>query len=271
MKKTIIYVGMMAFVLFSCTLSAQAQSKKQQKQLAELMQELENFQDCFDGQSAPQVHDNAYHLGEVEVPVVEQTDFTKGAFHFSQVTPDLNVRVALVDDKNLSDWERRNARQICEEYFRGGPGFHIAAHGLEDPENAANDKLLIGGQELTPEQTADMIMQCLNGYEILTKYRKEPFPVVLHSCLSGEGENGFAAQLSEILSKKIENVAVIAAPNLVMCQMDNAGGYNEYIVDKAGHKGGRWNVFQNGRIAMQGTLDYKSTVSQYVECYDVEK
>ena len=118
MKKMLIDIGLVAVMLFSCPQVADAQSKKQQKQLAALMQELETFQDCFDGQSKPDAHDAVYTLDGQEVSVVEQTDFTKGAFHFSQVTSDLNLRVAIMDGNDLSSWEIRNAQQICEEIGR---------------------------------------------------------------------------------------------------------------------------------------------------------
>ena len=85
----------------------------------------------------------------------------------------------------------------------------------------------------------------------MLKYREEPFPIVLHSCKSGQGgDNSFAAKLSSIIAQKIPQVAVIASPELVLCEMDNKGNYNEYVSDRSGSKHGNWLVFQNGDIAV---------------------
>ena len=105
----------------------------------------------------------------------------------------------------------------------------------------------------------------LQNYDILLKYREEPFPIVLHSCKSGQGgDNSFAAKLSSIIAQKIPQVAVIASPELVLCEMDNKGNYNEYVSDRSGSKHGNWLVFQNGKQTMQGTPDYKSTVNKII-------
>lgn len=253
-------------LMIASTTPVLSQTIAEKKQLkAELLQRIEEFQDCIGSQANPNVHSHLYQLAGQEVPVLQQTDFSKGASRFSQVSPDLGVNVMLMDDRNLSRWEKQEAKQICANYFEGGRGFHIASHGLEDGNGASTNELLIGGKALNPEQTAEMILQCLQNYDILLKYREEPFPIVLHSCKSGQGgDNSFAAKLSSIIAQKIPQAAVIASPELVLCEMDNKGNYNEYVSDRSGSKHGNWLVFQNGKQTMQGTPDYKSTVNKII-------
>ena len=245
---------LLILVLLGSSTIAKAQLSETEKQILE-------YDNCFRQFSRPAVHDNTYNVGGQQIPVVEKTDFATK--QFSQVDPQLNnVKLMLMDNRDLSRWERTNARTICESYFADGkPGFHIAAHGLQDPEDG--DKIQVGGKFLSPEETADLIMQTLNDYEIVMNARKMPFPIVLHTCNSGNGgENSFAAKLSSILTERISNVAVIASPDIVRCTMDE-NGYNEYVETRNGK--GNWLVFQNGKQTMTGTTDYKSTVKKYLE------
>jgi hypothetical protein len=222
--------------------------------------EILKFKDCFTQFSNPAVHENSYNVNGKQVPVIEKTDFATK--QFAQVDPQLNnVKLMLLDNRDLSSWERTNARTICESYFADGqPGFHIAAHGLQDPEDG--DKVKVGGKFLNPEETADLIMQTLNDFDIILDAEKKPFPIVLHTCKSGNGgENSFAAKLSSILTEKISNVAVIASPDIVRCTIDG-NDYNEYVETR--HGKGNWLVFQNGKQTLTGTTDYKSTVNAYL-------
>ena len=248
---------MLLVVVMGCINLSMAQTEIQKKIL--------DFENCFPQFSNPNTHNASYSIGGKQVPVVEKTDF--GAKRFAQVDPQLNnVKLMLMDNKDLSTWERADARKICDSYFADGmPGFHIAAHGLEDETGASANKIKVGGQELTPEETANLIFQTLKNFDIILDVKKEPFPIVLHTCKSGQGgDNSYAAELSKILSTKISNVAVIASPDLVCCEVDNKGNYNEYVSNRFGGKHGNWLVFQNGKQTMQGTPDYKSTVKKYM-------
>lgn len=229
-------------------------------QLSETDKKILAYDDCFHQFSNSIVHDHTYNIGGQQVPVVEQTDFATR--QFSQVDPQLdNVKLMIMDNKDLSKWERTDARLICQNYFSEGKrGFHIAAHGLQDANDGSYGKIKVGGKELGPEETANLIMQTLNDYEIVMNVRKEPFPIVLHTCNSGVGgEKSFAAKLSSILAQKIKNVSVIASPGILECVKEN-GEYNEHVIARNTRRQGNWLVFQNGKQTMQGTSDYKSTV-----------
>lgn len=243
-----------------------AQGVPDERELTEAEKKILAYEACFERQfSKPETHDASYKIGGRRVPVVEMTRYATR--QFVQADPLLdNVKLMLMDNKDLPQWVRLNARAICESYFADGqPGFHIAAHGLQEDGDGSADKIKMGGEDLTAEETADLIMQTLNDYEICMNVKRQPFPVVLHTCGSAKGgDNSFAAKLSAILSKRIDNVAVIAASNDVICRMEG-NRYSEYVEGSMRGRHGNWLVFKNGQQAMEGTSDYKSTVKNYLD------
>lgn len=237
--------------------------------LEEIERQILEYQKCFNKQSAPNEHDNTYKLSDNKsIPVIEQTDFSMAKFVSMDKNLE-NVNLMLMDRRDLTKWEVRSAKKIMKEYFQQPNTFHIAAHGLVDQEGASTQTIKMGGQILTAQETADLILQTLQNYNIILDVKEVPFSVVLHSCKSGMGTNSFAHQLSVILSTKIKNVAVIAAPDLIMATLDENGKYGEAIVSSPKNKRPsswkKWKVFKDGKDYMEGTNDYKTTVDKFVD------
>ena len=253
----------------------------------DLKQELQKFQECFEELSMPQAHNKEYVLSNgKQVSLLEQNDFKRAAFvsvdallervkawkesPFAAVSQE---RKTLMDGQDLSNWEINGIRDISNEYFnQGDDAFHIAAHGLVDQSDLSSQGIKMGGQTLNAEEAAELIILSMNGYHNMLNIERKPFTVVLHCCSSGKGEDNFASRLSVALAKQIENVAVVAAPDIVYCAMDDKGKYTEYVTSDAAIKRKNvtdekqnWRVFKSGTSYMEGTVDYKTTVQKYAD------
>lgn len=258
-----------------------------QKTVEEVKRELKAFQECFEKLPMPWVHTKDYVLSNgKQISLLEQSDFKRAAFasadallervkawkesRFMSVDPG---RKTLMDGQDLSNWEINNIRDISNEYFKDSKNaFHLAAHGLVDEAGVSTQTIKMGGQTLNAKEAAELIVLSLQGYHNYLNIDQEPFTIVLHSCSSGKGDNSFAAQLSSELAKQIDNVAVVAAPDIVYCTMNEQGKYTECVISNdaikrnnvAGEKQ-NWRVFKNGRTFLTGTADYKSTVGKYLK------
>lgn len=253
----------------------------------ELKQELQKFQECFEALSMPQAHHKEYVLSNGKrISLLEQNDYKRVAFVSADALLErvkawkesrfMSIdkgRKTLMDGKDLSEWEINGIRDISNEYFnQDDRAFHIAAHGLIDQSDLSSQGIKIGGQTLNAEEAAELIILSMGGYHNMLNIDRKPFTVVLHCCSSGKGENNFASRLSAALAKQIDNVAVVAAPDIVYCTVDEKGKYTECVTSDAaiqrknvaGEKQ-NWRVFKNGVSYMMGTTDYKTTVQKYAD------
>lgn len=279
MKKYLLALAL----VFSAFLSARSQT------LEEIEAEILSYMECVKQFSAPDYHSGEYVLSNGKrVSVMEQTDFDRFVFSsidafvenmdrfFNESTYFRPMRRMLMDKQDLSDWEFNSAKTISREYFKSpGNCFHIASHGLMSPDGNS-DSILMGGVELNAEETSELILKTmLDVGQAIINAKHEPFTIVLHSCGSGRGENSFAARLSKALAKEFDNVAVVAAPDVVYCTMDEDGNYSERISSESAIRAGRydsdrqnWMVFKDGRSYMTGTKDYADTVDKYLKSND---
>lgn len=237
--------------------------------LEEINRQILEYQRCFNEYSKLTPQDNVYKLpNNKNVSVVEQTDFSMAKFVSMDKNLE-NVNLMLMDKRDLPKWEVRSAKTIMKEYFRQPNTFHIAAHGLEDPNGTSTQTILMGGQSLTAKETAVLMLETMQDYNIILDAKEVPFSVVIHSCKSGMGDNSFAQQLSAILSESIENVAVIAAPDLILTTLDESGKYSEAVISSPKNTSPsswkNWKIFKNGMSYMEGTTDYKTTIQKYVD------
>lgn len=272
------------FFLFMCLFQS---IWAQQSKVDELKAQIRAYKECIIKLSMPEYHSKEYTLENGKhITVSEQSDFNRNAF--TSIDPTLEdpkqwieslyfykkeqgKSKTLIDTKGLSSWELESIRQISNDYFNSGDNvFHIAAHGLVDSRGVSANAIQMDGKYLDAKETADLILRSMADVNhMLLNVDEQPFVIVLHSCNSAQGENSFAKQLSIELAKKIDNVAVVGAPDAVYCEMDEKGNYTEMVssvnaVKRNQPERKNWLVFQNGKQTMQGTPDYKSTVQKYL-------
>lgn len=279
--KSDIFISGLLFVMFLLmpfgSLHAQTE--------AELDAAILEFKRCFEKLSMPEVHNSTYELSTGKrIRVLAQSDFERSAFSTVDAMLE-NIdklkdsfffsanRKLLMDGKDLSKWEVESIRDISNEYFKTGEyAFHLAAHGLVNPDGTSSEGVKIDGQELNADETAELLLLSMekNYHHVLNSMYK-PFTVVLHCCNSAKGTNSFAARLSAALSKHLDNVAVVAAPDIVYCTQDANGKYTERVTSENAIKNGSydkekkdWIVFKNGAKLMTGTTDYGTTVEKYL-------
>lgn len=272
------------------TVSSWSQDHPTEDEIDALIKEMH---ECFIDLSLPKPHAKTYHLSSGKtVEVQSQNDYERSAFVSADKTledillwkssPYLWEQQhrknghAIMDRKELSDWELQNFNQIADSYFKGTSStFHLAAHGLVDPENADSGHIRIGGQDLDVKETAELIKLSINeskdGFQHIINGEEQKFVIVLHSCHTAEGENSFAKQLSEELGDFLPDAYVIGAPDLVVCSMDfDKKEYKECVASeqemrRAGTRGEieykqKWRVFKEGQDTGLGDIDYKTSV-----------
>lgn len=283
------HIILSVFALLSVSAPVFAQTEE------ELDRAIKELHKCFVELSIPQPHTKTYHLSTGKaIDVLSQNDYERSTFvSVDKTLEEIRLwknspylweqrhrkdNLALMDKRDLTAWEVENFGQISESYFTGSNStFHLAAHGLLDPNDAGDSgKIKIGGQNLDAKETAELIKQAVNeskeGFHHLINAEEQKFVVVLHCCNMAAGENSFAKQLSEELGEYLDDVCVVGAPDLVVCSMDwDKKEYTECVASdwemrRAGTKGKieykqNWRVFKNGQDTGVGDKDYKSSVS----------
>lgn len=277
-------IAKLTFLLLCLVQTAWAQQSKADQ----LRAEINAYKECLIKLSMPQYHSKDYLLSNGKrINVAEQTDFQRDAFvstdplledphewinslYMSQAKRGSNL--TLMDMQDLDDWQLKSIRDIADDYFHSGNStFHVTAHGLVDAHGVSENAISMGGQQLNAKETAELILKSMADVNhLMLNTNKQPFVVVLHCCNAAQGDNSFAKQLSEALSKEIKNVAVVGSPDIIYCEKKSDGTYTEYISSEAAMKRNKpekknWLVFKNGQQAEEGTSDYKSTVKNYLD------
>ena len=278
MKKILLLALMAVF-----SLSINAQTEEDVKKLKE---EIIKFHECFyNTLSLPKSHEETITLSSgKKINMLAQSDYKRSAFvsvdklledvRLWKMSPYLWQRnhsknnSAIMDGKDLSEWEINSFNQIAESYFKNSVStYHIAAHGLVYPTGEAANNILIGGQTLNAEETAELIINSMQGtFHHVINAEDQPFVVVVHCCYSAQGENNFASQLSKKLAEYIPNVSVVGASDLVYCEKTKDGKYTEFVTskDEAERENPRpmkWKVYKNGKETDQGRYGYLETVT----------
>ena len=278
MKKILLLALMAVF-----SLSINAQTEEDVKKLKE---KIIQFHECFfNTKSLPKSHEETITLSSgKKITMLAQSDYKRSAFvsvdklledvRLWKVSPYLwqmnhsKNNSAIMDGKDLSEWEINSFNQIAESYFKNSVStYHIAAHGLVYPTGEAANNILIGGQTLNAEETAELIINSMQGtFHHVINAEDQPFVVVVHCCHTAKGENNFASQLSKKLAEYIPNVSVVGASDLVYCEKTKDGKYTEFVTseDEAERENPRpmkWKVYKNGIETDQGRYGYLETVS----------
>lgn len=246
-----------------------AVSAQTEAEIEELRQQVLYYKKCFPKKSVLQTTVRRFDLADGNaVSAKIRSDFN--SVNFVQADPGLeNVNFVLGDSGD--DYINRNIEDIFDDYADCSPAFHIVAHGIADP-GGSTQTVRMGGRDLTAGEVAEMIIKQLEGYHHVLNAEERPFPVVIHSCNAGKGDNSFARQLSERLSKEILDVRVVAPAGVVYSErsterdMNTGSSRTVYTEKVAGESGftsgsgaGTWDVFTNGSRS-RGTTDYKTTV-----------
>ena len=278
MKKTFL-ISLIAI----CALSVNAQKTEKKLTQAELDERIIWFHKCFNEYSLPEPHKETYTLSTGKtIELKAQSDYKRSAFvSADQLLKDVTEwqqspymwqlkhrknNQAIMDGRDLSNWEINSFDQISQAYFKDCQStYHIAAHGLLSQDGVVGDGIMIDGQILNAAETAELILKSMNeSFHYIIDKEKQPFTVVVHSCNVAQGENNFAAQLSKILGDSIPNVAVVGAPDVVYCQIQD-GKYTEYVstpttIQTNNPVKQKWHVYRNGRNTGEGRYDYRETV-----------
>lgn len=227
----------------------------------QINEEILKYEQCFEQLSHPEPKSVSHQLKDgTSVEVIQRTDYRNK--RFLQADPDVRqLNVNIMDNQDLTNWEMQEASKIFDDAFGVGPAFNIYAHGICDPEGNSSG-VRLNGKDLTPAQTAELILRTLDDYELVLNAYNRPFPIVLHTCTSAKGSNPFAAQLQREISKHIKNAVVVAADAPVYAQIDSKGIYLETISNpplKANAIGRKWIAFDSNG-ARQTSPDWKETV-----------
>ena len=266
------------------SLSINAQTEEDVKKLKE---KIIQFHECFfNTKSLPKSHEETITLSSgKKITMLAQSDYKRSAFvSVDKLLEDVRLwkmspylwqmnhsknNSAIMDGKDLSDWEINSFNQIAESYFKNSVStYHIAAHGLVYPQTTeATNNILIGGQTLNAAETAELIINSMQGtFHHVINAEDQPFVVVVHCCYSAQGENNFSSQLSKILAEYIPNVSVVGASDVVYCYKTKDGKYTEFVTTEGEAKRGnpqqmKWKVYKNGKETDQGRYGYLETVS----------
>ena len=278
MKKILLLTLMAVF-----SLSINAQTEEDVKKLKE---KIIQFHECFyNTLSLPKSHEETITLSSgKKITMLAQSDYKRSAFvsvdklledvrqwkmspYLWQMNHSKN-NSAIMDGKDLSEWEINSFNQIADSYFKNSVStYHIAAHGLVDHTGAATNNILIGGQTLNASETAELIINSMQGtFHHVINAEDQPFVVVVHCCHTADGENNFSSQLSKKLAEYIPNVSVVGAPDVVYYWETEDGKYTEFITtedewQKANPQQLKWKVYKNGKETGQGRYGYLETVS----------
>lgn len=156
--------------------------------------------------------------------------------------------------------------QVAMNYMQEGT-FQLLCHGLTQKGQTMADKVLLDNKELDAQKTAEIILEAMDGYEIITNYTNRPLVVVIHSCnVGGKSDDSFASKVSGLLAEKSANIYVVAAPYKVVPTTSTWPYYSERIVTPQG-KQVKWNCFHNGKFLMEGEFEFDKTVTKIQNKY----
>ncbi len=246
------------FFILLCGLSCVAQTKY----TAEDISKIEAFEDCFTQLSKPEPHKTVHSIsGDETVTTIDRTDFKN--HRFLSTDPDYKkLNIGLVDKSGLR-YSDSDIEAMLNDQFTTGPGFHLNAHGVTD-EHGNPIGIQMDGKVLNAEQVVGLIMQTLDDFNIVLDAKGAPFPIVLHTCYSGKGDDdSFAAEVSRLMTEKIANSTVIAADDAVYAAVLPPDYYEESVGADQNHENSQrpWKIFKNGKTQI-GSKSYKSTMAK---------
>ena len=147
-------------------------------------------------------------------------------------------------------------RQAAMSYCQDG-SFQLMCHGISDQSHNSLNKIYLDGKVLDADKAAKLILEEMEGYDIVTKYTHRPLVVVIHACgVGGKSADSFASQLSGYLAEKSFNIYVVAASGKVHPVV--SWPYKEIVMENG--KMINWNCFHGGKFLKEGEKDFETTV-----------
>lgn len=244
------------YILAALALMLSASAFSQMKMTEEQRRKIAAFENCFPQLSKPEPHKVVNDIkGVGKITTVGRSDFKYHRFQTSDVTPGKND-IAIVDKTGLK-MSDRDIKEMLNDQFSKAPGFQFNSHGSENG-------VIIDGRQLNAEQTAGLILDNMQNFNLVLNAKGDPLPVVLHCCECAKGgENSFAAELSRELSKYMGNVTVIASDKVIEGRNYTDGHYEEVLIDANGKEAAdqTWMMFKNGKL-YRGAKGYKATMDK---------
>ena len=174
--------------------------------------------------------------------------------------------------------EQKDNRISCaaDDFSNNAPVIHLWCHGLPDKIQTYNQNC-IANDILNYSDMHNFLMEESSLYQNNTE--NKTLILVMHSCLTGQGEDNIAKEISSGL-----NLLVVAPTEAVQIQTENEGLYNEYSYElgtmkvspktKELEKTGVWNVYYKGVLVDTLNQSYsptfndpQSTIEQYEKIY----
>ena len=147
-------------------------------------------------------------------------------------------------------------RQAAMSYSQDG-SFQLMCHGISDQSHNSLNKIYLDGKVLDADKAAKLILEEMEGYDIITKYTRRPLVVVIHACgVGGKSSDSFASQLSGYLAEKSSIIYVVAASGNVHPVV--SWPYKEVVMENG--KMINWNCFHGGKFLKEGEKDFETTV-----------
>lgn len=247
------------YILTALALIISVSAFPQMKMTEEQRRKIAAFENCFPQLSKPEPHRAVHDIkGVGKITTFDRSDFKYHRFQTADLTPG-NNDIGIVDNAGLK-MSDADIKEMLNDQFAKAPGFHLNAHGNQNG-------VIIDGRQLNARQTADLILDNLQNFNLVLNAKEDALPVVLHCCECAKGgENSFAAELSRILSKSMGNVTVIASDKVIESRNFTDGSYEEKLIGANGKEAAdqTWMIFKNGKLR-RGANGYKATMDVAIE------
>ena len=244
------------YILTALVLMISVSSFSQMKMTEEQRRKIAAFENCFPQLSKLEPHKAVHDIKDVgKITTLDRSDFKYHRFQTADPTPG-NNDIGIVDKDGLK-MSDADIQEMLNDQFSKAPGFHLNAHGTPNG-------IIIDGRQIDAQQTADLILDNMQNFDLVLNAKGDPFPIVLHCCECAKGgENSFAAELSRILSKRMGVVTVISSDKIIESRNYTDGSYQEKLIDANGKEAAdqSWMIFKNGK-QHRGAIGYDATIDK---------
>ena len=271
-KVSYIFLAFAIVSLWSVPVRAQDTDEEKAQAVIEKINQLEN--ECFPANSSNGYQKSTGVKDGKEYEYYSNEYYQKARFSIATDDFSPEEKKAMPDLDKIEKW-----------YNHTSNIFNIVAHGGVKPgTQVSSNRILVGGEYFTAEEFAPVLLKHLKQYQIILAMKQEPLTIVLHSCFAGQGDNSFAQQLVDILSKDIQDVAVVAGEQIVSFEKDPKTGevLQDYVISEKDTKRCLdnptspirmseqplpWKVFRPGVAPEKGETDALATVTSINQKY----
>ena len=251
----------------------------------DVLQEILDFKSCYESQKSHGLQQKSIDIDGKVYNLMSERDFA----HENIVVSDKDELQELSDKISYEsvgikgkfgrvvDWKSMkdlfggiiNAEQASMHYIQDGT-FQLLCHGISDQNQKSANKIYLDNKEVDAERASKIILNELEGYDIITQYTNRPLVVVIHACgVGGKSDNSFASKLSGYLAEKSQNIYVVAASGKIYPSAKTWPDYTEIVKDNKGNII-NWNCFHDGKFISEGEKDFDKTVSKIQKAYSTK-